>query len=180
MIEKLKSLCRLAGLLLLILAAAALYVCLRQLPGLRQPGDYEDRGIHTFAPYRVLPHQVPNNSSGRTQRMNPTKTVYLVDYREINGAGYRWSQQVSGKDAGRRVVEQGQQVKRRVLAIPAEGTYLTIDPELSAEAYAGGLRRRYLGVLWAAIGYLVFYPLAWGLIWVVKKQKADRERGWED
>lgn len=180
MIEVLKYLCRLAGTLLMILAVAILYVCLRQLPGLRQLEDYEDRGVHTFAPYQVLPHQVKNNSSGRTQRMNPTKTVYMIYYREVNGAGYRWSEEAASKEAGRRVVEQGQQVRRRVLAIPAEGTYLTIDPELSAEAYANGLRRRYLGMMWAAIGYLVFYLLAWGLIWAVKKQKADRERSWED
>lgn len=179
MIEKLKDLCRVAGFLLLILAAAALYVCLRELPGLHSAEDYEDRGVYTFAPYRVLPHQQANNSSGRTQRMNPTKTVYMVYYREVNGAGYRWTQQVASKDAGNRIVEQGQPVERRVLAILEEGTYFTIDPQLSAQDYADSRLQKYLAVLTASVAYLAFYPLAWGLIWVVKKQKQDRERSWE-
>ena len=89
--ERIKGFFRIAATLLLILSAAALVAGAGLWAGLRSPEQYEDRGVYMFVPYECLPTRVKNNSSGRTQRMNPTKTVYKVYYRDTEGAGYRWS-----------------------------------------------------------------------------------------
>lgn len=180
--ERIKGLCRIGGILLLILAAAALVACAGQWAGLRAPEEYEDKGVYTFSPYQVLPHQVKNNSSGRTQRMNPTKTVYMVYYRAVSGAGYQWSRQVASKEAGYRAIEQGERVQRRVLSIPAEGTYITVDPNLSAESYVSGLRQKYNLILGASAAYLLAWPLGWALVLRAKRRKrrSDQWKDWEE
>ncbi len=89
--------------------------------------------------------------------MNPTKTVYKVYYRDTEGAGYRWSVQASGKDSGRKTVEQGLPAERRVLGIPAEGTY----------------------IMGAAGAYLLAWPLGWGAVLWAESRKKCRKR-WED
>ena len=182
MLERIKGIAQAAGVLLLILSAAALIACAGQRAGLRPAEAYEDKGIYTFSPYRVLPHQEKNNSSGRTQRMNPTKTVYMVYYRAVNGAGYQWSRQVASKEAGYRAIEQGERVQRRVLSIPAEGTYITVDPKLSAEDYAGGLRRKYIWIMSASGAYLLAWPLGWALVLRAKRRKrrSDQWKDWEE
>ena len=70
------------GLLLLILAASGLYVGVRGFASIRPAADYEDSGVHTFIPYDILPVQVKNNATGRAQRNNPTRTVYMVNETE--------------------------------------------------------------------------------------------------
>lgn len=177
--ERIKFFLRMAAILLLILSADALVAGAGLWAGLRSPEQYEDRGVYTFVPYECLPTQVKNTSSGRTQRMNPTKTVYKVYYRDTEGAGYRWSVQASGKDSGRKTVEQGLPAERRVLGIPAEGTYITIDPTLTVQSYVGDLRRKYLLIMGAAGAYLLAWPLGWGAVLWAESRKKCRKR-WED
>ena len=134
--RKLKSIITLAGIMLLILSAASLYVALGAMSDVRPAESYEDKGVRTFVPYDVLPVQVKNTSaSSRDRRMNPTKTVYMVYYRATDGSGYKWSDEVSAKSYGERVVEAGEPVERRVLSIPEAGTYITVEPNQTAETY---------------------------------------------
>ncbi len=146
--RRLKTIIPIAGILLLILSAASLYVAMRDLSSLRPAEDYEDQGVRSFEPYAVYPVQVQNTgASGRDRRMNPTKTVYMVYYRATDGSGYKWSSEAFSKDHGQRVVEAGETVERRVLRIPADGTYITVEPEQSAGSYTEGLRQKYITVL---------------------------------
>lgn len=76
LMRRLKTIISIAGILLLILSAASMYVALKALSELRPAEDYEDQGVLTFRPYDVLPVQVQNTgASSRDRRMNPTKTV---------------------------------------------------------------------------------------------------------
>ncbi len=82
--RRLKTIISIAGILLLILSAASMYVALKALSELCPAEDYEDQGVPTFRPYDVLPVQVQNTgASSHDRRMNPTKTVYMVYYRDI-------------------------------------------------------------------------------------------------
>lgn len=93
------------GIFLLVLASACLCTAGKELHSLRPATVYEDDGIHTFYPYRVLPTPVKNtSSSGRDLRMNPTKTVYVVHYAANDRSGYQWSEQTSSKSSGQRIV----------------------------------------------------------------------------
>ena len=130
----------------------------------------------TFQPYDVLPVQVQNTgANSRDRRMNPTKTVYMVYYRATDGSGYKWSNEVFSKDHGQRVVETGETVERRVLRIPADKTYITVEPEQSAGSYTTGLRQKYTTIFALAGAYVLLYGLGWCvLIWMKKAKRGSQ------
>ena len=110
--KRLKTIIPVAGVLLLILSAASLYVAIQALSDIRPAEDYEDIGVLTFQPYDVLPVQVQNTgASSRDRRMNPTKTVYMVYYRATDGSGYKWSDEALTRDLGEDIVEAGETVE---------------------------------------------------------------------
>ena len=111
---KLKSIVFVAGVMLLILAAAVGYLSIKYLVAILPADSYEDKGVYTFSPYQVLPVQVQNTgASGRDRRMNPTKTAYMVYYRDTSGSGYQWSQQALTRELGQEIVDAGAAVERR-------------------------------------------------------------------
>ncbi len=170
--RRLKTIISIAGILLLILSAASMYVALKALSELRPAEDYEDQGVLTFRPYDVLPVQVQNTgASSRDRRMNPTKTVYMVYYRDTSGSGYQWSEQALTRELGQDVVDAGAAVERRVLAIPADRSYITVEPGQTAESYTAGLRQKYIIALVLAGAYVMLYAAAWFILILVKKAK---------
>ena len=170
--RRLKTIIPVAGILLLILSAASLYVAVQALLEVRPAEDYEDQGIHTLQPYDVLPAQVQNTgASSRDRRMNPTKTIYMVYYRATDGSGYKWSDEVLTRDLGEDIVEAGEPVKRRVLSIPADRTYITVEPGQTAESYTAGLRQKYITALVLAGAYVLLYAAAWFILIMIKKAK---------
>lgn len=161
---KAKKVISVVGLLLLILAASSLYVGARGFASIRPAADYEDSGVHTFAPYDILPVQVKNNATGRAQRNNPTRTVYMVYYQATDGTGYRW--QVEGgsvRELAEQVYDRGP-VERRVLSIPADNTYITVEPDQTAEGYTSSLRQKYILILVLSGGYVLVYAAVWVVI----------------
>ena len=166
---KLKSIIFIAGVMLLILAAAAGCLSIKNLSAVLPAGSYEDKGVYTFSPYQVLPVQVQNTgASGRDRRMNPTKTVYMVYYRDTSGSGYQWRQQALTRERGQEIVDAGAAVERRVLAIPADRSYITVEPGQTAESYTAGLQQKYITALVLAGAYILLYAVAWCVIWVSK------------
>ena len=170
--RRLKTIIPVAGILLLILSAASLYVAVQALLEIRPAEDYEDIGVLTFQPYDVLPVQVKNTgASSRDRRMNPTKTVYMVYYRATDGSGYKWSDEALTRDLGKDIVEAGETVERRVLSIPSDGTYITVEPEQTAGSYTAGLRQKYITALALSGAYLLLYVVVWCI--VIFKKKAS-------
>lgn len=167
--RRIKSIISVAGILLLLLAAAASWISVKNISGLRPADSYEDGGVYTFSPYQVLPVQVKNTgASGRDRRMNPTKTVYMVYYRATDGSGYQWSKRVPARESGQKIVEEGVNITRKVLNIPGENTYITVEPEQTAESYTARLRQRYFTVLYVSAGYVLLCLL---LAWRSKRSK---------
>lgn len=168
--KNLKSILFAAGLLLLILSATICYLSVKNLSRLHPVDSYEDRGIHTFSPYQELPVQVKNTSANsRDRRMNPTKTVYMVYYRATDGSGYQWSKRALTRQLGQKSVEEGAVVARRVLDIPAEQSYITVEPEQTAESYTAELRQRYIIALCLSAGYILLCLLLALAIWYNKR-----------
>lgn len=173
--RKLKSVITLAGIMLLILSAASLYVVLPLSSEVRPADSYEDKGVRTFAPYDVLPVQVQNTSaSSRDRRMNPTKTVYMVYYRATDGSGYKWSDEVPAKSYGESVVEAGETVERRVLSIPEAGTYITVESGQTAESYTEELREKYNRIIGLSVSYIFVYAAAWAILLVRKRLRREK------
>ena len=168
---KLKSIIFVVGIMLLILAAAMGYLSVRYLSAILPADSYEDRGVYTFSPYQVLPVQVQNTgASGRDRRMNPTKTAYMVYYQDISGSGYQWSEQALTRELGQKIVDAGTTVERRVLAIPADRSYITVEPDQTAESYTAGLRKKYITALVLAGVYVLLYVAAWCVIGGMKRR----------
>ncbi|MCI8417056.1 MAG: hypothetical protein HFI33_06105 [Lachnospiraceae bacterium] len=168
--QRLKSILFVIGIMLFILAVTLIYVSITRLRAVLPADSYEDKGIFTFQPYQVLPVQVENTgASGRNRRMNPTRTVYMVYYRDTAGKGYQWQDQAVSRDVGQQVVNAGAPVERRVLGISAKGTYITIEAEQTAESYTVGLRNGYMGILGLSGAYILLYLLVWGILWIRKR-----------
>ena len=168
---KLKSIIFVAGVMLLILAAAVGCFSIKYLVAILPADSYEDKGVCTFSPYQVLPVQVQNTrASGRVRRMNPTKTAYMVYYQDASGSGYQWIQQALTRERGQQIVDVGAAVERRVLSIPADGSYITVEPGQTAESYSDGLRQKYMIALTLAGAYVLLYVIAWCVIGGMKRR----------
>ena len=169
--EKVKSIGFVAGLMLLILAAVMTYLSVKGLFAIPTAGSYKDGGTHTFEPYQVLPVQVQNTSAySRDRRMNPTKTVYMVYYRATDGSGYQWTDRAITQELGQKTVEEGVTVTRRVLSIPSDRTYITVEPDQTAESYTAGLRQKYVLALALSAAYILVYLVIWGVILSKKRR----------
>lgn len=169
--EKVKSIGFVAGLMFLILAAVMIYLSVKGLLTIPSANSYEDNGIHTFEPYQVLPVQVQNTSAySRDRRMNPTKTVYIVYYRATDGSGYQWTDRAITRELGQETVKEGVSVTRRVLSIPSDRTYITVEPDQTAESYTAGLRQKYVLALALSAAYILVYLVIWGVILSKKRR----------
>lgn len=167
--NKLKSFIVVAGMMLFILSAVMAALSVSYLSDGIPAKEYEDRGVYTFVPYRVYPVPVKNTgASGRDRRMNPTKTVYKVYYFDSAGDGYEWSREVLSREQGQALIDAVEVTKRRVLGIPADHTYITVEPEESAESYAAGFRRKYVLILGASGTYILFYLILLG-VWYYRR-----------
>ena len=168
---KVKSISFVAGLMLLILAAVMIYLSAKGLFTIPSADSYQDNGTHTFEPYQVLPVQVQNTSAySRDRRMNPTKTVYMVYYRATDGSGYQWTDQAITRELGQKTVKEGVTVTRRVLSIPRDRTYITVEPDQTAESYTAGLRQKYVLALALSAAYILVYLVIWGVILSKKRR----------
>lgn len=170
---KLKSIIFVAGLMLLILAVVAGCLSVKYLADVLPADSYEDKGVYTFTPYQVLPVQVQNRGTGgHNRRMNPTRTVYMVYYKDTGGSGYQWSEQALSRELGQDVVDAGAAVERRVLSIPADRNYITVEPDQTAESYTAGLRQKYIIILVLAGVYVLLYVIAWCVTGSMKRRTA--------
>ena len=152
---KLKSLGFAAGIVLLIAAVSCLYFSVRNLMELPPASAYEDMGVHTFVPVEVSPIQVENHATGRAGRTHPTQTVYVVSYQADDNSGYQYRYESSVESTAQRILEEGTPVERRVLSIPEENTYLTVEIDETAESYTSGQSSIYCLLLGVASLYLV-------------------------
>lgn len=169
--EKAKSIGFIAGLMLLLLSAVMIYLSAKGLFTIPSAGRYQDNGTHTFEPYQVLPIQVQNTSAySRDRRMNPTKTVYMVYYRATDGSGYEWSDRAITRELGQETVRESVPVTRRVLSIPSNRTYITVESNQTAESYTAGLRQKYVLALALSAVYILVYLVIWGVILSKKRR----------
>ena len=122
----------------------------------------------------MLPVQVQNTgASSRDRRMNPTKTVYMVYYRATDGSGYKWSDEALTRDLGKDIVEAGETVERRILSIPSDGTYITVEPEQTAGSYTEGLRGKYTRIVGLSTLYILFYLIVLILVKLVSRLRKN-------
>ena len=172
-IKKLKPFITVAGIMLLLASAAMGYFSAQRLSSIIPASGYEDKGVYSFVPVRVLPVQVENTgATGRARRMNPTKTVYVVHYRDTSKKGYQWKFQAATRETGQKIVNQRIAVERRVLSIPADKhSYITIESEETAESYTAKLQQKNIMILAFSGIYILLYAATWGVILMKRPKK---------
>lgn len=167
--DNIRALVFTAGIMLMILSSVLAVLSVGYLSDITPAEEYQDRGVRTFVPYEVYPVQVENTGAvGRSRRMNPTRTVYKVYYYDGSGEGYQWSAEVLSREQGQAIIDAVETTDRRVFDIPADGTYITVEPEESPESYAAGLAGKYMLILGASGAYILFY-LIWMVVWYYRR-----------
>lgn len=167
-IETFTGIVRVISIMGLILSIACFILGVKEIATIRPASDYEDMGVHTFSPYKVLPHTVENHATGRDKRNIPTKTVYVVYYQASDGTGYQWKLETSNdKNYANQILAKGDSVDRRVLSIKENEKYMTMDADLTADTYVAGQQKRYL---WMA-GLSGSYLLLCFAVWLVMKRR---------
>lgn len=150
---------------LLVAAVAGVLMGARGYYGLRSPEEYIDKGVYTFTASTCYPHSV--KTTGRRGRQQ-TRTVYVVTYK--SGDGYTWTEEVGSKSAGDRYVKERRKVERRVLSTE-ERTYITVEPEYTAESYIQKEKSKYLWMFGVSAAYLTG-----GAVWLIwKKRQSEVE-----
>lgn len=171
--EKLKSIAVSVSIMLLIAAPLCLYFSLRNLSELRSPSEYEDAGVYSFFPEEVAPILVENHATGRARRTQSTRTVYRVTY--LAEDGYRYREEYSVETLAQAILEEGRPVQRRVLLIPQEDAYTTIDPDQTVESYLFGQKRTY----YLIAGACSLYLLGWGAAAALRRRKRQNREQWD-
>lgn len=163
---------RLIGAIVFVLAIVFLYWGVKGITNIRPDSDYEDMGVHTFVPDRVLPVSVENTSTGRDKRLYPTKTVYVVYYQALDGSGYQWKVETGNKKSdANQILYEGKSVKQRVLSIKDTKKYITVEDELTIDTYVKGQLHQYIWMVGLSIGYLIFCLVVW---MVIKRRKNNK------
>ncbi len=98
----------------------------------------------------------------------------MVYYLATDGSGYKWSDEALTRDLGEDIVEAGETVERRVLEIPADRSYITVEPEQTAESYAEGLRGKYTRIIGLSTLYILFYLIILILVKLVNRLRKNR------
>ena len=168
--EKIKSILRFLPVFIFIVAVIALFNSYGDMQKVRPADEYKDMGVYTFYPQRVIPLQKETNFSGKMKRRNPTTTVYAVDYwteenrknrlaaaaEKMPGPEYNYILEKGGiESSAQQIVDEGKTVERRVLYIPEEKSYITVEKDMTAEDYVDeqiGFNKK---VAMAALTYIV-------------------------
>lgn len=167
---KFKILAISASALLLLLALVMSYLSIKHLGEIIPAESYEDKGVYTFYPYQVLPAQIQNTSANnKDRRINPEKTIYIIYYRAIDDSGYTWNEFATTEEQGIETWAKGETVTRRVLAVSAENSYITVEPEQTAESYTSEQKHRYIIHLALAGAYILIYAVVWCILLFRKK-----------
>lgn len=151
---------------LLVAAVAGLFLGARGYLSLRSPEDYADKGVMTFTASTCYPTTVKSTTSRGRQH---SRTVYIVTYKAA-GSGYSWTQEAPSKTAGQKAVKEKRQVERRVLSIPAENKYITVEPRHTPESYVRESRARAFLFLLPSAGYLTLCA-----VWLIWKRRATED-----
>ena len=93
----------------------------------------------------------------------------MVHYLATDGSGHQCSEQVMSRDPGQDMVVE---MERRVLRIPADGTYITVAADQPAESYTAGLRQRYVWALALSGVYILLYLLVKIVLLVRRNRRA--------
>lgn len=164
LISNLKYIGKIMSILLAILAICGIVLSVKGYLEEPSADAYEDMGIETFYPTRVLPHQESYSQKSGHRRTSGTRTVYEIVYQ--SASRHKWTPEVGSKDSAQKIVAEGEPVDRRILHYKGETSYITIPAEDTVDSYVQGNRRSYLRIFTVWILYLA----VWGGIMLWKRR----------
>lgn len=164
LISNLKYIGKIMSILLAILALCGIVLSVKGYLEEPSADAYEDMGIETFYPTRVLPHQESYSQKSGHRRTSGTRTVYEIVYQ--SASRHKWTPEVGSKDSAQKIVAEGEPVDRRILHYKGETSYITIPAEDTVDSYVQGNCRSYLRIftVWS------LYLAVWGGIILWKRR----------
>ena len=171
----LRSLGRVLGVMLLTAAPILLFFSLRELAALRPASAYQDLGVCEFVPDRIESIQTKSRGSAAYRRTNPTRIVYRLIYKARDGSARQYRVDYPARTLAQEALEEAEPVDRRVLRIPEENAYLTLEPDQDAQSYTRTQRLRYL----LTAGVCGLYLLARGGLWARRRHLQREARLWD-
>lgn len=157
--QLLKSILYIVDAILISMALYGLYFGIQGLNGVRPVSAYEDKGVHSFMPVRVLPVRAANSSAGNSKQTGSTKLVYAVYYRTNEKPAYSWQKRYTNRSVATNILKQKAPVERQVFAIKDSKNYITLDKEQTIDAYVFSRKEKYFKILGIAGGLLIGYLL---------------------
>ena len=142
LISNLKYMGKIMSILLAILALCGIVLSVKGYLEEPSADAYEDMGIETFYPTRVLPHQESYSQKSGHRRTSGTRTVYEIVYQ--SASRHKWTPEVGSKESAQKIVTEGEPVDRRILHYKGETSYITIPAEDTVDSYVQKNRRSYL------------------------------------
>ena len=138
----LKNIGSVIAIILILVALSTAVVSVKRYVEQPSADAYEDMGVETFYPTRVLPHQESYSQKSGHRRTSGTRTVYEIVYQ--SASTHKWTPEVGSKESAQKIVTEGEPVDRRILHYKGETSYITIPAEDTADSYVQKNRRSYL------------------------------------
>ena len=167
-----------------LIALSTLFYSVQGMQQVRSAGEYKDLGVYTFYPQRVAPLQKETNWT----EQNKTKKLQALAEEESLPEPQNWREKIErGKQLrdklrpvqeyeylmetggieseAQDILAEGKPIERRVLAIPAEKAYITVEANMTAEDYVDKQTGFNKNLAMASLTYLV----AVGAYYLVKR-----------
>ncbi len=175
--EKIKSILVVGFVMALLLAGSTFYFSFKYSGEVLSASDYEDKGVYTFIPYRVLSERVENTSAiSRERRLHPYKIAYRVQYKTTERSGYKYKVDTAGKGTGNKIIEEGKPIERRVLQIKKTRRYVTVEPSENAETFTSGQSSWYNMLMAISGGFILLSACGTGYLYMRRKKAMEAEQ----
>lgn len=172
--EKIKSILVVAFVMALLFAGTVFYYAFKYSGEVLSASDYEDKGVYTFMPYRVVPERVQNTTgTSRDRRMHPYKTVYRVHYKTTERSGYKYKVDTAGTGTGKNIIDEGKTIDRRVLVIKKTKRYITVEPNENAESFTSGQSTWYTLMMILSGGFILLSAGGAGFFYMRHKKAQE-------
>ncbi len=159
-------------LLMFVVAGTILWQSVKEYNSINSASAYIDKGVRQFVPYNVSSILKDNpSSSSKDRRLHPKTVIYRVEYKAVDGTGLEYRQETGHvKDEAERILKEAVPVDRRVLLIKDSHSYITIDPDKTAESYVSDLRQKCKWMIILSSVFIVAY-LAYCIVYCYRRNR---------
>lgn len=145
--------------LLFVLSFVLLIVGLNKVSQILPSSAYEDKGVHTFMPYKVI----STTKKTYVNHRRVERSVYKLKYLAADGSRYQATRNVASRNTGQQMINQKESLELRVFSIIDKHQYITVDPSYTIQSYVHRQSQIYYGIVAGSAIYLGMSILIWSI-----------------